>query len=149
MNLRIFVAALMFTQGCATVQNGRHQDIRVDSDPAGATVEIRCGKPQPAVVTPATVRLPRRVEECSLLLTRPGFQPETVAFESTPSRWFWANFAGPIAGGTSGATRHSDLAFIDFLMGALLGGIGFGVDALTGAMWQWEPAHVDRKLTPQ
>jgi hypothetical protein len=72
-----------------------------------------------------------------------------VVFESTPSRWFWANFAGPIIGGTSGATRHSDQAFIDFLIGAVLGGIGFGVDALTGAMWQLEPAGVERTLVPK
>jgi hypothetical protein len=148
-NLRTFVAVVIFTQGCATVHNGRHQEISVVSDPAGASVEVRCGKPQPAAVTPATVRLPRRAEPCSLIVTRPGFQSETVVFESSPSRWFWANFAGPIAGGASGATRHSDQAFIDFLVGALLGGAGFVVDATTGAMWQLEPARVERKLVPK
>jgi hypothetical protein len=29
-----------------------------------------------------------------------------------------------------------------------MGGAGFGVDALTGAMWQLEPAKVERKLAP-
>jgi hypothetical protein len=148
-NLKIVVAVMILTQGCATVHNGRHQEISVVTDPAGANVEVRCGRPQPAAVTPATVRLPRRVEECSLLLTRPGFQPETVVFDSTPSGWVWLNFAGPAVGGTVGATRHSDQAFIDFLTGALLGGIGFGVDALSGAMWQLEPDRVERKLTPK
>jgi hypothetical protein len=149
MKLRTFVAVVMFTQGCATVHNGRHQEIRVVSDPAGADVEVRCGKPQPAAVTPATVRLPRRVEECSLVLTRPGFQSETVVFESRPSGWFWANFGGPIAGGAVGATRHSDQAFVDFLVGLALGGVGLGIDAITGAMWELEPAQVERKLVPK
>jgi hypothetical protein len=147
-NLKMFVAVVMFTQGCATVHNGRYQEISVVSDPAGANVEVRCGKTQPAAVTPTTVRLPRRVEECSLILTRPGFQSETVMFESGPSRWFWANFAGPIIGGGIGATRHSDQAFVDFLIGAFLGGAGFGIDAMTGAMWELEPAKVERKLVP-
>lgn len=71
MSLKTFVAVVVFTQGCATLHNGRHQEISVVSDPAGADVEVRCGKPQPAAVTPTTVRLPRRVEECSLVLTRP------------------------------------------------------------------------------
>jgi integrase len=32
----------------ATLHNGRHQEITVVSDPAGANVEVRCGKVQPA-----------------------------------------------------------------------------------------------------
>jgi len=38
---------------------------------------------------------------------------------------------------------------VDFFIGALLGGAGFGIDALTGAMWQLEPAKVERTLTPK
>lgn len=150
MNLKILVAAaVLLTQGCATVHQGRHQAIEVVTDPAGATVEVRCGKPQPAAVTPATVRLPRRVEECSLILTRSGFHPETVVFTSSPSGWVWGNFGAPIVGGAVGATRHSDQAFVDHLFGVVIGGVGFGIDALSGAMWQLEPAKVERKLTPK
>ena len=109
-------------------------------------MRFTAGKPQPAAVTPTTVRLPRRVEECSLILTRPGFQSETVVFDSSPSVWVWGNFAAPIVGGTVGATEHSDQAFVDFFISALLGGAGFGIDALTGAMWQLEPEKVERKL---
>lgn len=149
MNLRIVVAVIILSQGCATVRNGRHQEISVATDPPGASVEIRCGAPQPVKVTPTTVRLPRRVEPCSLLLTHSGFRPETVVFDSRPSGWVWGNFSGPVAGGAVGATRQSDQAFIDFLSGALLGGVGFGVDALTGAMWQLEPTRVELTLTPR
>ncbi len=149
MNLKTFIAVIIFTQGCATVHHGRHQEIRVVTDPAGATVEVHCGRPQPTAITPTTVRLPRRVEECLLTLTRPGFHSETVVFDSSPSGWVWANFAAPIAGGAIGATRQSDQAFVDFLLGALLGGAGIGVDALTDAMWHLEPATVERKLVPK
>lgn len=149
MKLEIIVAMALFSQGCATVHHGRHQEISVVSDPAGANVEVRCGKPQQATVTPTTVRLPRRVEHCSLTLTHPGFQSETVMFDSGPSGWVWANFAAPLAGGISGATRGSDLAFFDFLVGALIGGVGIGIDAMTDAMWHLEPAKVERKLVPQ
>lgn len=148
-NLKIFIAVAMLTQGCATLHNGRHQEIEVVTDPAGATVEVRCGRPQSAVVTPTTVRLPRRVEQCSLILTRPGFHSETVVFASSPSGWVWGNFAAPIAGAASGTTRQSDQAFGDFFLGALLGGAGFGIDALSGAMWQLEPVKVERKLVPE
>lgn len=149
MSFKTLVAAALLTQGCATLHHGRHQEIEVVTDPAGATVEVRCGKVQPPAVTPTTVRLPRRVEECSLLLTRPGFQSETVVFDSRPSGWVWGNFAAPIAGAASGTTRRSDKAFVDFFLGALLGGAGLGVDALSGAMWQLEPARVERKLAPK
>ena len=100
-------------------------------------------------MTPTTVRLPRRVEPCSLTLSRPGFHSETVVFESSPSGWVWANFAGPVVGAVSGATRQSDQAFVDFLIGALLGGAGFGIDALTGAAWELDPARVERTLVPK
>jgi hypothetical protein len=149
MNLKTFLAVVLFTQGCATLHNGSHQEISVVSDPAGANVEVRCGKAQPVAVTPVTVRLPRRAPECSLTLTLAGFHPETVVFDSSPSGWVWANFAGPIAGGTIGATRGSDQAFVDFLVGALVGGVGIGIDALTDAMWHLEPAKVERKLVPK
>jgi len=149
LKIKTFVAVVILTQGCATVHNGRHQEIRVVTDPAGAIVEVRCGKQQPAAVTPTTVRLPRRVEPCSLILTRPGFHSETVVFDSSLSGWAWGNFAAPVAGAASGTTRQSDQAFVDFFLGALLGGAGFGIDALTGAMWQLEPAKVGRKLAPK
>ena len=149
MNLKTLVVVVLFTQGCATVHNGRHQEVRVVTDPAGAEVEVHCGKAQPPAVTPAAVRLPRRADTCSLVLTKPGFQSETVVFTSSPSGWFWANFAGPGIGGTIGATRGSDQAFVDFLFGLLAGGIGFSIDALTGAMWELEPASVERTLVPQ
>jgi hypothetical protein len=148
-NLKILVAVVILTQGCATVHHGRHQEIEVVTDPEGAGVEIRCGKPQPAAVTPATVRLPRRAEHCSLILTRSGFQSETVVFESSPSGWLWGNFGGPIVGGAIGATRQSDQAFVDHFFGVVIGAAGFGVDALSGAMWEWEPARVERRLTPK
>jgi len=147
-NLKAVVALVVLTQSCATVHNGRLQDVPVITDPAGASVEVRCGKLQPAAMTPATVRLPRRVEHCSLILSRPGFRSETVVFDSSPSGWTWGNFAAPGIGGVVGATRHSDEAFIDFFAGALIGGAGFAIDALSGAMWQLEPAKVERRLTP-
>jgi hypothetical protein len=150
MNRRIVIAlVVLFTQACATVQNGRHQEIQVVTDPAGASVEVRCGNPQPAAVTPTTVRLPRGADDCSLVLTRSGFHSETVVFEASPSGWVWANFVAPGVGGTVGATRGSDQAFVDFLIGAVIGGVGFGVDALTGAMWHFEPARVELTLKPQ
>jgi hypothetical protein len=148
MNVRIFLAMAILTQGCATVHHGSYQEVMVVSDPAGAGVEVRCGKAQPAAVTPVTVRLPRRADACSLVLTRDGFQSETVTFDSVPSGWVWANFGWPIAGGAVGATRGSDQAFVDFLAGALLGGIGFAVEAMTDAMWELEPEKVERKLVP-
>lgn len=148
MNWKILVAVVILAQGCATAHNGRHQEIEVVTDPAGAVVEVRCGKPQPAAVTPAIVRLPRRADECSLVLTHTGFRPETVVFTSGHSAWVWGNFGGPAIGGAIGATRQSDQAFIDHLFGVVIGGIGFGVDALSGAMWEWEPAKVERTLTP-
>jgi hypothetical protein len=142
------MAFLLALSGCATVHHGPSQAIAVSSVPAGADVEVRCGKAKGEGKTPTTVRLPRRADPCSLELTLEGYQPETVVFDTHPSRWAWGNFGPVIAGGVSGATRHSDQAFVDFLIGALFSGIGFSVDAISGSMWELEPAVVERDLTP-
>jgi hypothetical protein len=44
---------------------------------------------------------------------------------------------------------QSDQAFVDFLFGLILGGAGLGIDAMTGAMWEWEPTLAERKLVPK
>ena len=146
-SIAVVLSLMLF--GCATLHNGRYQDVEVATDPPGATVQVHCGREQPTAMTPTTVRLSRRAELCSILLTRQGFRSQTVVFNSRPSRWAWANFGPPIVGSVSGMTRHSDAAFTDFLLGAAIGGAGFGIDAMTGAMWEREPARVERALVPE
>jgi hypothetical protein len=147
-NLKIVLAVILFAQGCATVHDGGHQEVRVASEPAGATVEIHCGKPQASTVTPAVLHLSRRAESCALLLTRSGFRPEVVTFDSQPGGWT-SNFAAPVTGGAVSATRRTQYAFVGFLAGWRLGGLGFGMNAFTDATWYRRPVEVHVSMTPE
>lgn len=150
MNLRPFLAVAMLTlSGCATLHNGRHQKVSVVTDPAGAAVQVQCGKVQTEAVTPTTVRLPRRFESCSLTVTRPGFRSETVVFDQHPSHWVWGNFAAPVAGVVAGGAGKQILQTPEFWLGYISGGLGFALDALTGAVWKLEPAKVELKLAAE
>ncbi len=98
-------AALLLLGGCATVVHGPYQEVRIDSDPPGATATIspQLSERGPAfvdeqkartVTTPATVRLLRdnsyRVE-----IQKPGYK--IASTQIVPEYdWLWAPVAcGP------------------------------------------------------
>jgi hypothetical protein len=95
----VLVATLALLGGCATIVHGPYQEVRVDSDPPGATATISpmVSERGPAfldaeksrkVTTPATVRLLRdnsyRVE-----FEKPGYKLATTQIVSEYD-WFWA-----------------------------------------------------------
>jgi hypothetical protein len=94
----VLVAALALLGGCATIVHGPYQDVRIDSDPPGATATIspQLSERGPGyidtektrkVTTPATVRLLRdnsyRVE-----IEKPGYK--VASTQLVPEYdWFW------------------------------------------------------------
>jgi hypothetical protein len=101
----ILVAATLLLGGCATVVHGPYQDVRIDSNPPGATATIsaQVSERGPAfvdeqkerkVTTPATVRLLRdnnyRVE-----VDKPGYKLASTQIVSEYD-WFWGQLScGP------------------------------------------------------
>ena len=101
----VLAAAMAVLGGCATLVHGPYQDVRVDSNPPGATATIsaQVSERGPAfvdttktrtVTTPATVRLLRdnnyRVE-----MQKPGYKLATAQLVSEYD-WFWGQIAcGP------------------------------------------------------
>ena len=90
----ILLSAAM--SGCATVKNGRFQDVLVVSDPPGATLALNG---QPVGATPATIRVRRRAD-VQLQLQMPGYQSTTVRVPRRGSYWLLPNFIflNPLAG---------------------------------------------------
>jgi hypothetical protein len=142
------IVALLAT-GCATVQNGRYQQVPVNTDPAGAEVRVACGGTTATHVTPVVLRLPRGAEVCSLTLTKAGYRTEQVEFDTSASKRFWWNFVPVGIAVPISMSRGSDQAFVDFLVGGTATGIGFGLDALSDAMWVLHPTEVSLKLNPE
>jgi len=109
-------AALASTAGCASIIRGTSQDFTVQTDPAGAQAVLSTGERCEA--TPCTLRRSRN-EPFTVTVSMEGYQTTTHAIRNPWSR----------QGTTTGIVGNAILG----------GGIGIGVDAMTGA---------NRDLTP-
>jgi len=78
---------MMLISGCATIVDGRTQEVTFQTSPEGATVSVDgriMGR------TPLTVRLDRKGHQ-SALITKPGYRTETRRLTSLVNGWFWGN----------------------------------------------------------
>ncbi len=121
---------------CATVQHGSVQRIPVDSEPAGVVVYTEdCGPGSTKEArTPGVIWVSRRAERCALTFTAPGYELERVVLTREIAQEFLDN-----------------IDFLDadsFFIGGFLAGAGFGLDALTGALFEQHPNHVFVSLEP-
>lgn len=115
--------------GCATVVTGRHAEVSVESMPPGAHVAVRDheGRVVAQTVTPGSVTLRRgrswmRPASYVATFSKPGYQVTEAPIHSN-------NFNPWIAG--------------NVLIG---GGLGLGVDAVTGALWRPQSSTVATTL---
>lgn len=151
-----FVALSSF--GCATIVNGRDQEIPVTSDPPGAAVSLSCdGVPATIVgTTPATVKLRRKAESCVIEVAHPQYAARTVALERKLSRAVYGNvvpgatvtFAGIITAVLQALDgRGEDRSSLIVIGAAALGfGVPLAIDNATGAMFKHEPERIDIEL---
>lgn len=131
---------------CATVQHGPAQRIRVDSDPPEAVVRTeKCGPGSTkSVRTPAVIWVSRRAERCTLTFSAPGYAPSTVMLRRGVADEFLQNteiMAGLCGEGALDCDEAREW-FAFFLLGGFLAGTGFGVDSITGAMFELQPNDV-------
>lgn len=103
--------------GCATITTGTNQRIPINSNPAGATVNISSGF---TGVTPCVADL-RRNQDHTVNISKIGYDTAVVVLRKS------------MCGSTAG--------------NLLLGGvIGLGVDACSGAMFKLEPLEINAQL---
>ena len=153
---------ILFAARCATIANGRFQNVNVASDPAGADVRVDCGDlNRDGGKTPTVVKLQRKAASCTITIAKSGFADRVVTFERKTSGWFWGNLASPglvfevgvelatgpplfsVFGGES--DRHQ-VNGVGFIAGT---GLGMLLDHTTGAQYEFLPRKVDVKLAPR
>jgi hypothetical protein len=156
----VLAAALALLGGCATIVHGPYQEVRIDSDPPGATATIspQLSERGPGyvdtektrtVTTPATVRLLRdnsyRVE-----IEKPGYKIAQTQIVSEYD-WLWGTVTcGPCEAvgalptpdmkDSNGAVYFLEQAFYEYPRG-FIGGWGKGLrlfspDALLGSSFK-------------
>jgi hypothetical protein len=142
--------------GCATVDRGAYQRIAVDSEPAGAIVGVDCGSaPHHAKqTTPTVVKVQRKAERCSLFISKDGYEPQRLELRRhlapDPSNFGVAG-AGVwmLDGACCNDSFEVALSIGAIAGGLILGGIGSGIDAASGAMYEQTPDDVFVQLEPE
>jgi hypothetical protein len=109
-------SVLLSATGCATIINGRNQDVSVASKPAGATVKVDSLQ----TTTPGTLTL-KRGQDYKLVFMKDGFPERQAALDKTVSGWLAGNL----------------------LFGGL---IGLVVDFISGGAYKLSPDSVDMDM---
>jgi hypothetical protein len=150
----VFVLALSPLCGCATVLHGSRQTIHVETDPPGATVTV-AGERH---TSPVDIVLPRKSEDLEVVIEKDGFATKRIPLVRRVSGNTWLDFlgipAGAAAGGAIGVNSSTHSEELQngaggMIIGAVaLSGMGFAVDAGTGAMYRLDPPAIAVKLEP-
>jgi hypothetical protein len=72
--LALSLLALCCSAGCATIVQGRHQEVTINSNPPGAAFEVG----GISGTTPAVVALPRKQKYHSVIISKPGYETAEV-----------------------------------------------------------------------
>ena len=110
-------AITLALSGCASIQSGTSQNVKVSSNPAGATVYVALKKDgvvtnKVAVgVTPLTVTLSRKHGAVSV--EKEGYTPVEVSLTTRMNPWMWGNIllTSPLSTSidtSTGASREYD-----------------------------------------
>jgi hypothetical protein len=140
--------------GCATILNGSHQTIHVETDPPGATVTV-AGERH---TTPFDVVLRRKSEALEVVIEKDGYVTKRIPLARRIAGHTWVNFLGIPVGGAAGAVvgAQSGSGYDQLsnsaggmAVGALaVTGLFFAVDAGSGAMYRLDPPAIAVRLEP-
>ncbi|MCU1228713.1 MAG: hypothetical protein JWO97_1597, partial [Acidobacteria bacterium] len=99
--------------------------------------------------TPATVWVSRRSTQCTLTLSKIGYQPVTMKLTRHVAPEFVGNVAATVDLCAEDLNCNSlgDLLFVTAI-GSVLTGAGMATDAASGAMFELSPSFVDVALCP-
>lgn len=116
---RLAYVLVLVLSGCATVVNGRTEQVGLSSNPAGAEATVDGNE---KVITPGIVSL-KRDEPHTVIFHKDGYQDFSATLTPESSGWVWGNI---LAGGI----------------------IGAAVDMSTGAASKLSRDNVTANLTP-
>lgn len=149
------LATALLTAGCASMVNGKFQNVPVTSTPPHAAIELACPGQEPSHVgyTPTTLRLRRADDGCRITISKLGYVEQTIRFEQARSAATALNLVpGAVIGGIGAllieipAMFHpavSDVADAAFNAGA---SVPDRIDEHTGAAFKLVPTEVNVRL---
>lgn len=141
--------------GCATVLHGTRQNVRVETDPAGATASAGDQK----ITTPGVLKLKRKEKALEIVVEKEGYATRRVALTRKDSAPQWLNTigipVGIVTGAVAGSRNSSDgwAGLGNGMIGAAVGGVAlsgaaFLIDYGNGAAYKLDPPLVILRLEP-
>ena len=119
--------SVLFFAGCASIQSGTTQTVKISSNPEGATVYVAEIKDNSILnkvavgVTPLSASIARK--DGAIVLEKEGYESTSVDLKKELNPWFWGNV----------------------LLGSLLSSF---IDTSTGAMHEYDPGEYMVDLKP-
>jgi hypothetical protein len=144
--------------GCGTIIHGSHQNIRVETDPPGATASAE----DQTITTPGVLKLHRKATGLEVVVEKEGYVTRRVALTRKDSGLDWTNIVfapiGFAAGAATFGATTDESSVVESLVGPKLtwGAVGavfmtvaaFGTDRATGAAWRLDPPTIVLRLEP-
>lgn len=121
--------------GCATVIHGVHQDVRVETDPPGATASAD-GQ---TITTPGVLKINRQSKTFEIFVEKEGYVSLRVPLTRRYAGPYQANWFFGLIGG---AVTKSYAGVLALPVAAV------GVDIATGAAYRIEPSKIFLRLEP-
>jgi hypothetical protein len=157
----IALLTALLAASCASMVNGRFQDVPVASSPAHAAITLACPglEPRHAGYTPATITLRRGDDGCRITLTKLGYHEETIRFRRVRSAVTALNAVpGLLIGGVTGLVAYLPAELLlpndtaeaigdaAFAAGA---SVPFAIDERSGAAFEQVPNRISVELVPR
>jgi hypothetical protein len=138
--IRIAPALLLLTlpTGCATILRGSHQNIRVETDPPGATASAD----SETITTPGVLKIARQSKTLEVLVEKEGYVSVRVPLVRRVDVPYPGDLVLAVTAMVGGALTKSAVGFIGFPVAAV------GVDIATGANHRIEPSKIFLRLEP-
>jgi hypothetical protein len=132
------LAAALLSTGCATVFLSAHDDLKVVTDPSGATARVG----ELSVVTPGVLEVPRNGKPVVVEIDREGYESREIPIRRTRSGAVWTNLVGIGVGAVVGVTTALFVSIVDqneaekdlttaLAVGGALTATGFAIDLST------------------
>ncbi len=149
------LAATFLATGCATAFLRSNDELKVVTDPPGATA--RAG--DTSVITPGVLKIPRRKEPVVVRVEKEGFASREVTVGWSRSGVVWANVVGVSAGVAVGAVTSfwgsvanddnaRSAAVSSVLVGAAITAAGLAMDLSSSKKYSLERDDLVLRLEP-
>lgn len=150
------LALALLSTGCASVFLSSHDDLKVVTDPPGATARVG----ELSVVTPGVLQVPRNRRPVVVRIEKEGYEPAEIPLRWTRSGAVWTNVVGIGVGAVVGVSTALFASIVDedearkdlttaLAVGGAVTATGLAVDLSTDRTLTLERSEITLVLAPR